>query len=133
VAFSDRLTSRFAVENATMRKPYGRVVAAAPPDTRHDSAYPGEVDPGSPTRICAKTYVITTGRNCPSAQAPKQRPSMIPSSGRRFSEKGHARTWRWSDYALLRGAMHAGLAAIAGRFVRSADAPALARALVATG
>ena len=31
------------------------------------------------------------------------------------------------DYALLRGAMHAGLAAIAERFVVSADAPALAR------
>jgi hypothetical protein len=36
------------------------------------------------------------------------------------------------DYVLLRGAMHAGLAAIAARFVMSADAPALARALVAT-
>jgi hypothetical protein len=36
------------------------------------------------------------------------------------------------DYALLRGAMHADLAAIAERFIVSADAPSLARALVAT-
>jgi hypothetical protein len=36
------------------------------------------------------------------------------------------------DYALLRGAMHAGLALIADRFAASADAPALARALVAS-
>jgi hypothetical protein len=36
------------------------------------------------------------------------------------------------DYALLRGAMHAGLAAIAERFVTFANVPSLARALVAT-
>jgi hypothetical protein len=35
------------------------------------------------------------------------------------------------DYARLRGPMHAGLAAIAERFVMSADVPSLARALVA--
>ncbi len=36
------------------------------------------------------------------------------------------------DYALLRGALHADLAAVAARFARSADISALARALVAT-
>jgi hypothetical protein len=36
------------------------------------------------------------------------------------------------DYALLRGAMHAGLAAIAERFAMSANGPSLAQALVAT-
>jgi hypothetical protein len=36
------------------------------------------------------------------------------------------------DYTCLRGAMHTDLASIVDRFVQSADAPALARALVAT-
>ena len=65
---------------------YGRVVAAEPPGTRHDSAYPGDSGCRCAARICAR-YVTTAGRECPSAQAPGR-----PPTGRRRTWPGSRQT-----------------------------------------